>query len=102
MLQLGYFEDLQQQYCGLGFSRSENIEALHQTDGSGIFVWSKEMLERIGAVNFANAKDLKAKQLHMTGYLGELVYDLVLAPGDNVSQLPGFETPLGIFGGVAK
>jgi hypothetical protein len=100
-LQLGYFEDLQQ-YCGLGFSRSESIEALHRTDGSGIFVWSAEMLERIGAVNFQNAKDLKAKQLHMVGYLCELVYDLALAPGDNVSQSPGFETPLGIFGGGQK
>jgi hypothetical protein len=47
-----------------------SIEALHQTDGSGIFVWSKEMIEQFGAVNFANAKDLKAKQLHMVGLLG--------------------------------
>ena len=30
------------------------------------------------------------------------VYDLALAPGDNVSQSPGFETPLGIFGGQSK
>jgi hypothetical protein len=98
MLQCGEFEDLKQ-YCGLGFSRKENIEALHQTDGSGLFAWSPEMLERIGNVNFANAKDIKAKQLHMVGYLCELVYDLALTPGDNVSQSPGFETPLGIFGG---
>jgi hypothetical protein len=98
MLQRGNFEDLTQ-YCGLGFSRQENIQALHQTDGSGIFVWSKEVLERIGAVNFSGAKDLEAKQLHMVGYLCELVYDLALAPDDNVSQSPGFETPLGIFGG---
>jgi hypothetical protein len=98
ILQCGEFEDLKQ-YCGLGFSRKENIEALHQTDGSGLFAWSPEMLERIGTVNFANAKDIKAKQLHMVGYLCELVYDLALTPGDNVSQSPGFETPLGIFGG---
>jgi hypothetical protein len=58
------------------------------------------MIERIGAVNFANTKDLEAKQLHMVGYLCELVYDLALSPGDNVSQSPGFDTPLGIFGGV--
>ncbi len=76
-----------------------STEALHQTDGSGIFVWSKEMLERICAVNFQKAKDLEAKQLHMVGYLCELVYDLALTPDDNVSQSPGFETPLGIFGG---
>jgi hypothetical protein len=87
------------QCCGLGFSRKENIEALHQTDGSGPFAWSPEMLERIGTVNFANAKDIKAKQLHMAGCLCELVCDLALTPGDNVSQSPGFETPLGMFGG---
>jgi hypothetical protein len=62
--------------------------------------FSKEMLERIGAVNFQKAKDLEAKQLHMVGYLCELVHDLALAPGDDVSQSPGFETPLGIFGGA--
>ena len=45
---------------------------------------------------------MKAKQLHMVGYLCELVYDLGLAPGDNVSQSPGFETPFGIFGGQSK
>ena len=101
MLQCGDFEDLRQ--CrALGFSRKENLEALLQTDGSGTFVWTPEMLERIDAVNFQNSKDLEAKQLHMVGCLSELVYDLALAPGDNVSQSPGFETPLGIFGGVAK
>jgi hypothetical protein len=87
----------------LGFSRKENIEALHQMDGCGTFAWSTErMLERIGAVNFANAKDLKAKQLHMAGCMCELAYDLALTQGDNVSQSPGFETPLGTFGGVKK
>jgi hypothetical protein len=92
------FEDLKQR-CGLGFSRNENLEALHQTDGSGMFVWSKEALERIEAITFSGAKDLKAKQLHMAGCLCELVCDLDLAPGNNVSQSPGFETPLGTFGG---
>jgi hypothetical protein len=60
---------------------------------------AKRHIDEAGAVNFANAKDIKAKQLHMVGYLCELVYDLALTPGDNVSQSPGFETPLGIFGG---
>ena len=64
MLQCGDFEDLTQ-YCALCLSRTQNIEALLQTDGAGIFVWSKEMLEQIGAVNFSNAKNLQAKQLHM-------------------------------------
>jgi hypothetical protein len=92
-LQRGNFEDLKQ-CCGLGFSRKENIEALHQTDGAVMFVWSKEALKQIGAVNFSGAKDLEAKQLHMAGCSCEPVCDLALAPGDNVSQTPGFETPL--------
>ena len=67
-----------------------------------MFVWSQEILERIGAVNFQNAKDLEAKQLHTVGCPCEPVCDLALAPGDNASQSPGFETPLGAFGRVAK
>ena len=47
----GDFEALTQ-YCALGFLRTQKIEALLQTDGAGIFVWSKEMLERIDTVNF--------------------------------------------------
>jgi len=38
----------------------------------------------------------------MVGYLCELAYDLALTPSDNVSQSPGFETPLGVFGGTKK
>jgi hypothetical protein len=59
-----------------------------------MFVWTKERLERIGAVNFARANDIKDKQLHIVGYLCELVCDLTLAPGNNVSRSLGFETSL--------
>jgi hypothetical protein len=38
-----------------------------------------------------------SKQLHMVAYLFELVYDLMLAPEENVSSSPGFERPLAIF-----
>jgi hypothetical protein len=51
MLQCGNFENLKHD-CGLGFSRKQNIEALHQKDGSGMFALSKEMLKQIGALNF--------------------------------------------------
>jgi hypothetical protein len=101
-LQLGCFEDLQQP-CGLGFSPTGNIKALHQIDGFGTFAWSEAMVKRISALRFANAKCLKAKQLHMlAGSLCKLLHDLALAPGGDVSQLPAFETPLGVLGGVAK
>ena len=64
-----------------------------------MFAWSKEALERIGAVKFSGAKDLKANQLHMAGCLCELAHDLALAPIDDVSHSLGFETPSGAFGG---
>jgi hypothetical protein len=35
----------------------------------------------------------------MVGFLFELGYDLMIADGDNVSESPGFEPCLGIFGG---
>jgi hypothetical protein len=38
----------------------------------------------------------------MVAYLCELAYDIALSPDHNVSESPGFETPLGIFGGGKK
>ena len=72
--------------CGINWKSHWNMACV--TDGSRIFLWSKEMLERMGTVDFANVKDLEAspmKQLrHMPGYyLCELGYDLALSPGDN-------------------
>ena len=56
---------------------------------------------------YADATELVPHSVQPSGSsatvpLCELVYDLALAPGDNVSQSPGFETPLGIFGGQSK
>ena len=45
------------------------------------------------------ANGIREKQLHMIGYLSELVYNAAIAPDNNVSSSPGFETPLGIFKG---
>ncbi len=63
-----------------------------------IFVWSDEMLHRVGGVNFRGAKVLPHKQLHMVGYLIELCYDLALSSDQNVSESAGCETPLGVHG----
>jgi hypothetical protein len=97
-LQLGFFEDLEQ-YCALGFCREhESHRSLYQKSSDGIFIWSDEMLHRIGGVNFRGAKVLADKQLHMVGYLIELCYDLALSSEQNVSESAGCETPLGVFG----
>ena len=97
----GYFGALEQ-YVALGFLRT-NTEAageLRVADpAKGLLLWPVGALERVAAINFPGSLTLAEKQLHMVGYLFELVYDLMISPRDNVSRSPGFETPLGIFGG---
>mmetsp|Transcript_43463 Transcript_43463/g.73934 ORF Transcript_43463/g.73934 Transcript_43463/m.73934 type:complete len:596 (-) Transcript_43463:239-2026(-) len=97
----GFFGNLGQ-YVGLGFTRSntEAVEALCTSDENGLLSWSASALTRVAAVNFPGSLTLKEKQLHMVGYLFELAYDLMISPRENVSRSPGFETPLGIFGGT--
>jgi len=100
----GIFEDLE--CCvGLGFSRDDEaaVAALCSNDPiHGIFYWSADTLEHINKVKFPNCSSLAEKQLHMIGYLTELYYDLMIPECDNVSQSPGFETCLGIFGGTGS
>ena len=60
--------------------------------------WDRSVLKRVDKVKFAGCSTRRDKQLHMVGYLLELGYDLLLAQQDNVSQSPGFETCLGVFG----
>ena len=57
------------------------------------------MKERVNRVGFNGLTTLKEKQLRIVGYAFELVYDLMISPLDNISKSPGFETPLGVFGG---
>jgi hypothetical protein len=92
----GTFEKLQL-FSGLTFSRERNTEFL--ISNSGIFNWPDELLKNIEKVNFAGTRSIKEKQLHMVAYLCELAYDIALGSDHNVSESPGFEMPLGIFGG---
>ena len=57
---------------------------------SGILNWSDEALKRLGNINFSGDRSLRAKQLHATGYLFELFYDLLIAPAENISRSPSF------------
>ena len=69
-------------------------------DKGGIFVISEEVQQKIRDVRFQGLDHQHEKKtLHMIGYLAELAYDLCIAPSDNVSSNPGFETCLGVFGG---
>jgi len=96
-----YFGALEQ-YVALGFMRT-NTEAAGELCAADpakeLLSWLEGALERVAAINFPGSLTLAEKQLHMVGYLFELVYDLMISPRDNVSRSPGFETPLGIFGG---
>jgi hypothetical protein len=64
--------------------------------GNGIFKWSDASRKRIQVLKW-NGDNNERKPIHMVGYLVELVYDLSIAPNNNISGSPGFELPLGSF-----
>ena len=91
----GYFGSLGL-FVGLGFTRTNlsAVEALcFSTSPDGVLKWSGGALDRAGSVAFAGCSSLEEKQLHMAGYLFELVYGLMISPRGSVSRSPGFETP---------
>ena len=96
----GYFDNLKQ-YVGFGFNRyAEGVVDGITKDAadSRIFCFSEHKKKQMEKVKFGGESTLKGKQLHCLGYLMELAYDLALAPCDNVSSSPGFETCLRNFG----
>lgn len=75
----------------------DTVSVLTSRDtATGLFVWSDDAMGHLETLWHGQLGT--SKQLHMVGYLFELIYDLMLAPDDNVSCSPGFESPLGIFG----
>ena len=93
----GYWHHLNQ-YCGIRFSRKDGTEGITNVD-DGLFIWDEYSLKRIEKLQLSGCSNVREKQLVMVGYALELVYDLMIAVSDNVSQSPGFESCLGIFGG---
>jgi hypothetical protein len=67
-------------------------------DAATLFVWTKTDLKDINNVKFRGCNTLEEKQYKMIAYAFEKAYDLAISPVLNVSQNPGFETPLGVFG----
>ena len=95
----GYFENLVQ-YCGVGFDRDGCTTAVVTiSEDDGIFAWSNDVLQKVAKLHLSTCTELKDKQLVMVGFLFELGYDLMINSDDNVSESPGFEPCLGIFGG---
>jgi len=87
----GLYEDLLP-VVALGY-RQEDAAAV-----AGLFYWGEGLEDAVRSVKFRGAETLLEKKLHCVGYLAELAYGLLLAPGADVSVNPGFETCLGIFG----
>ena len=88
---IGDFEDLVA-YCGIGFDGTSSVDKLLR-----LFNWGDEMMQRRLSQLHWKGKSEELKQVHMLGYLFELMYDLAIAPATNVSRSPGFETPLNIY-----
>jgi hypothetical protein len=84
-------------YCGLAFDRGSPSLHFLQGDENGIFRWDKDCLSSLLIVMIPGTVTLNDKKLHMVAYLCELSYDLMIAPGANISKSPGSETPLGVF-----
>jgi len=75
-----------------------NILAKDIKDGS-VFCFDKDILEHIGKLNYPDKKKrLHSKQMDMLCYLWEMAYGLCLDPEKNVSENPGMEHALGVFG----
>jgi hypothetical protein len=89
----GYFENLRQ-YCGIGFRRDGDMSIL-----IGIFKWGEDVVEKVNKLTLYSCNELDEKHLVMVGYLLEPGYDLMINADDNISESPGFEACLGIFGG---
>ena len=88
------------QYYGIGSDRDSNTASIVSViEDDCIFAWSKDMLEKVDKLQLSTCTELKDKQLVMIGFLFELGYDLMINSDDNVSESPGFEPCLGIFGG---
>ena len=92
-----YFEELIQ-FCGVWFKRGGSVDVhlmsnyekdCSQKGSKGLFVWSENTIDSLNSRR--GQTSLKDMQLHMVAYILELSYDLLLAPGNNVSTQPGYE-----------
>ena len=95
-LRRGKFENLQM-FVGIGFHKLLKGKLTHDLEDGGIFHFDKQTKKSIDGVKFSGNQRLQQKQLHMLGYLWELVYDLCIAPSANISTNPGFESVVGQF-----
>ena len=94
----GFFQHLGH-FVGLGFDRSDAavVARICATGDNSLFHWPASVLAHIRR----DGETQQQSQLKCVSYLWELVFDLCLSPQDNMSDSPGFEPYLGIYGGEA-
>jgi len=88
----GHFAESLLQVVGAGFNpKGEHVGNIDKDfKNGGIFVMDKAE-EQLIKCSMKNLKcSTKVKFSHMLAYLMEMGYDLSLAPGDVVSENPGF------------
>ena len=74
-------------YCGMAFDVKE-ISPLCSIDANdSLLVWSENCINELKKKN----GKLERMQVDAVSYLWEICYDILIAPGDNVSESPGFE-----------
>ena len=84
----GYFDDLDT-FVGMAFDRrSDNTPLCSINQKDSVFVWSERTMQGLGT----KGGDIQKAQLVAVAYLWELVYNLLLANSDDVSEEPGFES----------
>ena len=100
----GWFENLDQNVA-VGIDRTvDGVMRLLTADRDteqGFLRFENEFKNKIEKVSFNGARNIQDKQMHMVAYLFELAYDIALGSTNNASTSPGFETPMGVFGGAS-
>ena len=86
------------QHCGIGFSRKDATNGITDIEDV-LLMWEENSVKRIDKLKLSGGTIIEEKQLVMVGYALELECDVMIAAFDSVSQSPGFESCLGIFGG---
>jgi hypothetical protein len=94
---LGYSDNLTH-HVAVSFDPHDQTTVDALTTGN-LLEWPDDVVEFVAKLNIAGCTSTADKQLHMVGYLFELVYDLALSRSANISRSPGFESALGIFSG---
>jgi hypothetical protein len=95
----GTFESLQQ-VIGAGWSPSSDTAKFldRSWKDRGLLIFNEKESKKVRASMGKGMMDIQTFQ-DMCAYQFEMGYDLGISPGCNVSQSPGFESVLGIYGG---